>query len=56
MFRIWYWYVNKVDRNADILFMNYGFSDKNQKIPLDEQNEFNRYSNQLYHHLTLSKK
>jgi len=52
MFRIWYWYVNKVDRNADIIFMNYGFSDKDQKIPMDEQNEPNRYSIQLYHHLT----
>lgn len=55
MFRIWYWYVNKVDRNADILFMNSGFSDKDQEIPLDEQNESNRSSIQLYLHLTLSK-
>jgi len=55
MFRIWYWYVNKVDRNADILFMNSGFSDKDQEIPLDEQNESNRYSIQLYHYLTFSK-
>lgn len=55
MFRIWYWYVNKVDRNADILFMNSGFSDKDQEIPLDEQNESNRYSIQLNHYLTFSK-
>ncbi len=51
IFKIWYWYVNKVDKNADILFMNYGFSDKDQGIPLDEQDEPNRYSIQLYHHL-----
>src|SRR5680860_501301 len=50
-FRIWYWYVNKVDKNAEILFMNYGYSDKEQEIPMDEQNEPNRYSIQLYHHL-----
>lgn len=52
MFKIWYWYVNKVDKNAEILFMNYGYSDDKQEIPLDDQNEPNRYSIQLYHHLT----
>lgn len=52
MFKIWYWYVNKVDKNADILFMNYGYSFNDQEIPLDEQDEPNRYSIQLYHHLT----
>jgi ubiquinone/menaquinone biosynthesis C-methylase UbiE len=31
--------------------MNYGFSDKNQKVTLSEENEPNRYSIQLYHHL-----
>ncbi|MFH1298060.1 MAG: class I SAM-dependent methyltransferase [Bacteroidota bacterium] len=51
LFRIWYWYVNKVDKHAEILFMNYGYSDKDQEILLDEQNEPNRYSIQLYHHL-----
>ncbi len=51
LFRIWYWYVNKVDKNAEILFMNYGYADNNQDIPLDEQNNPNRYSIQLYHHL-----
>lgn len=51
LFRIWYSYVNKIDKNAEVLFMNYGFHDKNQKIIMDEQNENNRYSIQLYHHL-----
>ncbi len=51
LFRIWYWYVNKVDKNAQVLFMNYGFSDKDQNIPMSEQDEPNRYSIQLYHHL-----
>jgi len=50
-FRIWYWYVNKIDKNAEILFMNYGYHNKNQQITIDEQNEHNRYSIQLYHHL-----
>ena len=51
LFQIWYWYVNKLDKNAEILFMNYGFSDKDQVIPMDKQNEPDRYSIQLYHHL-----
>lgn len=53
LFRIWYWYVNRVDKNAEVLFMNYGYAEKDQKIPLDEQNEPNRYSIQLYHHLAV---
>lgn len=51
MFRIWYWYVNKTDKNAAILFMNFGYSDTNQIIRLVEHDESNRYSVQLYHHL-----
>lgn len=51
LFRIWYWYVNKKDKNAEILFLNFGYSDRNQQIVIDEQNEHNRYSIQLYHHL-----
>jgi ubiquinone/menaquinone biosynthesis C-methylase UbiE len=49
MFRAWYWYVNKVDKNADILFMNYGYHDDNEHIELDPIDEPNRYSVQLYH-------
>lgn len=51
MFRTWYWYVNKVDKNADILFMNYGYHDDNEHIELDKVDEPNRYSIQLYHRL-----
>ena len=54
LFRIWYWYVNKADKNAEILFMNYGYSDKDQEIPIDKEDEANRYSIQLYHHLASS--
>ena len=53
LFRILYWLVNKVDRNADILFMNFGFNDKNLLLPLDKRNESDRYSIQLYHHLAV---
>jgi len=51
VFRIWYWYVNRADVNAEILFMNYGYSDKDQIIPLNAEDVHNRYSLQLYHHL-----
>jgi SAM-dependent methyltransferase len=51
LFRSLYWYVNLVDKNGDILFMNYGFRDRDNEIPLDEQNEPDRYSIQLYHQL-----
>jgi len=43
--------VNKVDKNADILFMNFGFSDKDQEIQLDEQSIPERHSVGLYRHL-----
>jgi len=51
LFRMWYWYVNRIDKNAEILFMNYGYNDENQKVNLEPQHEPNRYSIQLYHHL-----
>jgi ubiquinone/menaquinone biosynthesis C-methylase UbiE len=51
LFRVWYFYVNKVDKNADILFMNYGYHDENENISLDSKDEKNRYSIQLYHRL-----
>ncbi len=47
-FRIWYWYVSTVDKNAEVIFMNYGYSKDNHKIKLDKNDEKNRYSVQLY--------
>lgn len=51
LFRIWYWYVNKADKNAEIVFMNYGYAGKDHTLLLDKLHEPNRYSIQLYHHL-----
>ena len=51
MFRIWYWYVNKTDKDAAILFMNFGYADTDHNIRLNAHDESNRYSVQLYHHL-----
>lgn len=49
MFRWWYSYVSKVDKNAEIQFMNYGYHDPNHHVPLPNHHEPNRYSIQLYH-------
>jgi ubiquinone/menaquinone biosynthesis C-methylase UbiE len=49
--KVLYWYVSSVDRNADITFMNYGYSDHSQKIDLSAEQEPDRYSIQLYHHM-----
>jgi ubiquinone/menaquinone biosynthesis C-methylase UbiE len=47
-FRVWYWYVSTVDKNAEVIFMNYGYSKDNHKIKLDKNDDKNRYSAQLY--------
>lgn len=49
MFRVWYWYVNNTDKNAEVLFMNYGYSGPGIPLKLDPKDEPNRYSAQLYH-------
>jgi ubiquinone/menaquinone biosynthesis C-methylase UbiE len=49
MFRIWYWYVNRADKNAEVLFMNYGYKYAGDQIELEPADEPNRYSVQLYH-------
>ncbi|MCX6223808.1 MAG: class I SAM-dependent methyltransferase [Bacteroidia bacterium] len=50
-FRRWYRFVNHADKNAEVIFMNYGFAADSQKISLDQDDEINRYSIQLYHQL-----
>ena len=53
-FKIWYWYISIIDKNAEVIFMNYGYSKNNQKIVLEKEDEKNRYSIQLYHHTAIS--
>ena len=48
-FKFWYWYLSSIDKNAEVVFMNYGYSKDNHKIELKETDEKNRYSIQLYH-------
>lgn len=50
MYKAWYWYISRTDKNAEVLFMNYGYSvDKDHDIKLED--EANRFSKQLYHQL-----
>ena len=49
-FKIWYWYISTIDKNAEVIFMNYGYSKNNQKVELKKEDENNRYSIQLYNH------
>lgn len=51
IFRIWYWYISKIDKNAEVKFMNYGYHDPDMQLPLEEEDEINRYPIQLYHRL-----
>ena len=50
-FQIWYWYVSNVDKNAEVRFMNFGYASEDQKLEFSGEDEANRYSIQLYHHL-----
>ncbi len=52
----WYKYVNGLDKDADVIFMNYGYSgfSQNASIKLKELDEKNRYCIQLYHHVASS--
>ena len=47
-YKIWYWYINTIDKNAEVVFMNFGFSNNDEKIELEDDDEKNRYSAQLY--------
>lgn len=47
-FRFWYRYLSSIDKNAEVIFMNYGYSEDGHKIKLDETDEKNRYSIQLF--------
>jgi ubiquinone/menaquinone biosynthesis C-methylase UbiE len=49
LFRIWYWYISNIDKKAEVIFMNYGYSHPDQKVELKPEDEPNRYSIQLYH-------
>jgi len=47
-----YWYVSRLDNAADVVFMNYGYADPEQKIDLHPEDEPDRYCTQLCHNMT----
>lgn len=50
----WYEYLSRMDRGANMLFMNYGFADRDadtEPIRLHDEDEPDRYCIQLYHHV-----
>ena len=51
LFQIWYWYVSKVDKNAEVVLMNYGYHNDELKLTLTPEAEPNRYSLQLYYYM-----
>jgi ubiquinone/menaquinone biosynthesis C-methylase UbiE len=53
-FKVWYWYISNIDKNAEVVFMNFGYTSPNQKPELKPEDEINRYSIQLYHLLAAS--
>lgn len=51
VFRALYRQLDKWDKHHQLIFMNYGYSDPGVSIPLDDVDEKNRYTVQLYHHM-----
>ena len=50
--RAWYALVSKLDRDAEVTLMNYGFAPADgTRIPLAPEHERERYSIQFYHHV-----
>lgn len=48
--KFWYWYVTRRDKQVELTFMNYGFSN-HQELDLNEKDELNRYPIQLYDYI-----
>jgi SAM-dependent methyltransferase len=50
---LWYATVSGLDKNCEVTFLNYGFAYLNDyRIPLNREDEFDRYPIQLYHRIT----
>ena len=49
---LWYATVSTLDKNCELTFLNYGFAYlNNYRIPLRQEDEFDRYPIQLYHRI-----
>lgn len=51
MFRKWYYFISTTDKDAEVIFMNFGYWYDDEQILLSEDDEKNRVSIQLYHKL-----
>lgn len=51
VWRILYQYVTGLDKEVQVIFMNYGYASESEKIKLRKIDEKNRYCIQLYHHV-----
>ena len=51
VWRIFYQYVTGLDKEAHVIFMNYGYASESEKTKLRKIDEKNRYCIQLYHHV-----
>ena len=51
LFTIWYGMISRVDKKAEVQFMNYGFSCPELTVNLKDIHENNRYPIQLYHQI-----
>jgi len=55
MMNKWYDYISKLDVKGEVLFLNYGYQNK-ERLELKEEDEKNRYCIQLYHKVASSVK
>ncbi len=51
LFRAWYWYISTKDKKGEITFMNYGMAGRTPALDLLPDQEKDRYSMQMYHHV-----
>jgi SAM-dependent methyltransferase len=49
--KLWYRFMTHLDKEADMVFMNYGFAEAGSQLELLGEDEVNRYCIQLYHHV-----
>ena len=48
---IWYWLVSRLDKNARVTLLNYGYADDGMELGLREEDKANEYPIRLYHHV-----
>lgn len=50
-FKFWYRLISMLDKNAEVIFMNFGYHSEGNNLQLTPAEEANRYSIHLYHQL-----